>query len=495
MFDPRSPRIPDPRLSRRGFLGGALAAAGALAAPGLLASGCGGSSTSVPPLVVDPSIPWWLQNNFGPVQEQLSATGLTVRGALPPELNGTYVRNGSNPQSGSSADWFIGDGMVHGLRLEGGEARWYRNRFIDTPYYRDGTDYSNGGLGPPIRGNHHANVSLVYHGGKLLASGEVGAPYVIDPETMETLGWTDFGGKLLNSFTAHSKIDPATGNLHFFGYFFAPPYLRYYVADPSGRIIHQTPISIGGPSMVHSFAITERDVVFWEGPVLFQAPDVPGGLPYGWQPEYGSRIGVMPLGGRGSEIRWVEMPNSYVFHELNAWREGGDVVLDVCRMPSVKDGNRLASAPPQLRRWRVGMGSTMTFSEDVLNDEFALEFPYLDKRYTGREARHGWFVELRDHPDTINPGGIVHRDAATGRAVRWDPGEARHAGEAVFVPASDAAGEGEGWLLTIVYDRAEDASDLVVLEALDVARGPVAEVRLPQRVPFGFHGTWMALGA
>lgn len=487
----RRRRLPDPQLSRREFLGGALAA-GALAVPGLFAPGCGGSSQPVPPLVVDPNSPWWLQNNFAPVAEETMARALPVRGALPPELTGTYVRNGSNPQSGDSTHWFIGDGMVHGIRLEQGEASWYRNKYIDTPYYRTGTDYRDGGFGPPMGANHQANVSMIAHAGKLLASGEVGAPYIIDPDTLETLGWTDFDGALSHSFTAHSKIDPATGYLHFFGYFFAPPYLRYYVADTTGRVVHATDIGVASGTMIHSFAITESDVVFWECPVLFGAGGTAGGFPYGWQPEYGTRIGVMPLGGTGEEIRWVEIPNGYVFHESNAWRDGDEIVLDVCRYEKMMDGERLGSLPPQLRRWRVGTGESMTFREETLVEEFSVEFPYIDKRHLGRPTRHGWFVEFRDHPDTIDPGGIVHRDDRSGAVARWDPGLARQAGEALFVPAAAASAEGEGWLLSVVYDRAADASDLVVLDALEVARGPVAEVRLPQRVPFGFHGDWVA---
>ncbi|MFP6664353.1 MAG: carotenoid oxygenase family protein [Deltaproteobacteria bacterium] len=476
-------------MSRRRFLGGALAAAGVAALPSLVLPGCGGSSAGVPELVVDPSIPWWLQNNFAPVVDEVEAFDLPIRGALPPELSGVYARNGSNPQSGDSTHWFLGDGMVHGLRLEGGAARWYRNRYIDTPYYRAGSDYRDG-LGPPLRGNHQANVSLIHHGGKLLASGEVGAPYIIDPETMETIGWTDFEGELSASFTAHAKIDPATGYLHFFGYFFAPPFLRYYVADTTGRVIHASEIPVAASTMMHSFAITESDVVFWEGPVLFGAPDVPGGFPFVWDESYGARIGIMPLGGRGEEIRWVEIPPCYVFHELNAYREGSDIVLDVCRHSKVMDGERIGSQSPRLHRWRVGTAAAeLTFREEILADDIGLEFPYGDKRVLGRKHRHGWFVEFREHPDTIDPGSIVHLDLQTGARAFWDAGAARQAGEAIFVPGG--AGEGEGWLLSIVYDRASDVSDLVVLDALNVAAGPVAEVRLPQRVPFGFHGTWI----
>jgi len=476
------------QFSRRRFLRGSLAAAGALSFP--WASACGDSTSTVPPLQVDPERAWWLQNNFAPVADEILATDLRVRGAIPSELSGLYVRNGSNPQSGDSTHWFLGDGMLHGIEIDRGRVSWYRNRYIDTPYYREGVDYRNG-FGPPMQGNHQSNVSLTWHGGQLLASGEVGAPYRIDPRNLETLGWTDFEGDLGNSFTAHSKIDPQTGYLHFFGYFFAPPFLQYYVADTAGRVIHRTEIPVARDTMIHSFAITETDVVFWECPAVFGAPAVTGGLPYTWEPSYGSRVGVMPLGGVGSEIRWVEMPNCYVFHELNAYRDREEIVLDVSRHESLPGAEIQLSSLPRLHRWRIGTGSTMSFEDEGAVDDRSMEFPQIDRRFTGRENRHGWCVGLRENSATLDPGGIYHLDGPAGRVNHWDPGMARQSGEAIFVPGG--SGEGEGWLLAIVYDRAAAASDFVVLDAQNVARGPIAEVRLPQRVPHGFHATWVPL--
>src|SRR5262245_28067527 len=112
-----------------------------------------------------------------------------------------------------------------------------------------------------------------------------------------------------------------------------------------------------------------------------------------------------------------------------------------------------------------------------------------DKRFSGRPHRHAWFVQPREHVETIDLGGIVHVDYVAGTRRQWDVGPNRHAGEALFVPGGN--GEGEGWLLSLVYDHARGTSDLVIVEALDVAAGPVAEIRLPRRVPFGFHATWV----
>jgi carotenoid cleavage dioxygenase len=479
-------------LTRRTFLraAGVSAAGLALPSPWLLGCGDGGSDTEEVeiPIIVDPSKPWWLQNNFEPVFGEIESFDLSVSGSIPPELNGVYVRNGSNPQRGDSPHWFMGDGMLHGVRLEGGLAVSYRNRYIRTALFADGTDYRDGII--PLGGNNQSNVSPVYHAGRLLTSGEVGFPHEIDPSLLSTVGVYDFDGVLETSFTAHPKIDPATGWLHFFGYGIVPPYLTYFVADESGAVIHSEVIPVERTTMIHSFAITESDVIFWELPVVIDlGTAATGEWPFYWDASVGARIGVMPLGGPASAIRWVEIEPCYVFHELNAFRHGDVIVLDVCRYPRMMDGERFGDLPLQLRRWRIDTGGEeLQFSEEILEDA-RLEFPAHDRRFTGRPNRYGWFVEARNHPDTIDQRGIFALDHQTGVLDHWDPGPNKHCGEAFFVAGGE--GEGEGWLLTLVYDHAADTSDLVVLDATRIPRGPVATIHLPRRVPFGFHGVWV----
>ena len=483
-------RRPATTIDRRTFLRGSAALAAGFLLPSPLLSGCGGngSGANAVALEVDPSIPWWRQNDFGPVLDELDVAALRVHGAIPPQLDGLYVRNGSNPQNADNSHWFFGDGMLHGVRLQNGKALWYRNRFIRTPLFENGTSFPDAGA--PLGGNNQSNVSAVYHAGRLLTSGEVGAPYRIDPSDLSTIGVEDFGGLLNTSFTAHPKIDPATGWLHFFGYSFVPPYLTYHVADETGRILHSQEVPVRGATMIHSFAITERDVVFWELPVVFDlGAYAETGWVFRWDDDYGARIGVMPLGGPAAEIRWVEIEPCYVFHELNAFRDGDDVVIDVCRHPRMMDGERFGSYPVRLHRWRIDTaGESLSFADAVTEDRM-IEFPVHDRRFSGRPHRYGWFTTLREHPDTVDPAGVLRLDFATGRVDEWDPGRNRHAGEPFFVPGG--AAEGDGWLMTYVYDHAGDASRLVILDATRVGRGPVAEIEIPRRVPHGFHGVWV----
>ena len=481
----------DSRISRRSFLRASAFAGAGLVVPSGWLIGCGsdddGSEVAIP-IEVDPNLPWWLQNNFEPVAEELTETSLEVRGSIPRSLDGLFVRNGSNPQGGNNTHWFLGDGMLHGVRIRDGKALWYRNRYIRTPLYEN--NLTTGEAGLPLGGNNQSNVSAIYHAGRLLTSGEVGAPYEINPEDLSTVGVHGFDDRLPGAFTAHPKIDPESGFMHFFGYGFFEPYLRYHVADASGELILTEEIEARASTMMHSFAITEQDTVFWELPVVFR-PEllVSTGWPFGWDDDLGARIGIMPLGGSASDMRWVEIDPCYVFHELNAFREGDDVVIDVSRHDRMMDGERFGTNELDLRRWRVDTSrGELSFSEEVLED-LAIEFPFHDRRFTGRRNRYGWFTMTRDHPATLDFGGFAMRDHDSGSLRVWEPGPNRHAGEAFFVAGGED--EGDGWLFSFVYDHASNASDLVILDAMRIERGPVAEIRMPRRVPYGFHGLWV----
>ncbi|HET6952644.1 MAG TPA: carotenoid oxygenase family protein [Acidimicrobiales bacterium] len=439
----------------------------------------------------DPDRPYWEQGNFAAVTTEETVTDLAVTGTIPGELSGLFVRNGSNPPTGTSLHWFLGDGMVHGVRLEGGKAAWYRNRYVRTPLAEAGKDLLTFG-GPPGKANNQSNVSAVHHAGKLLTLGEVGWPFELSTADLSTVGPWDFAGRLGETMTAHPKIDPGTGRLHFFGYELLRPALTYYAADPAGRVDVVSPIAVDATSMIHDFAITDRDAVFWIGPVLFGGD--PGNpypdIPVHWDPTGPCRVGVMPLDGGGDTIRWVDVPPCFVFHGLAAHRDGDDVVLRVHRLAEAF-GRQGDLVPSFLTEWRIGTGGpALTFAERRLSDR-PMDLPAHDRRHTGREVRHGWCTTTTpaDAEHGFELLGICHVDLRTGDEDVWDPGDGLRGGEPVFVPGGDR--EGEGWLLTYVWDRTTDRSALAVFDAGAVADGPVGRVELPVRVPFGFHGLWV----
>ena len=448
--------------------------------------------TTVP---VDPTRPWWMQGNYAPVQTEVDSVSLRVTGALPPELNGLYVRNGSNPSVGDSPHWFFGDGMTHGVRLENGTAVSYRNRYVQTTMYQSGAGF---GQGAPGGASNQSNVSCIWHGGRLLTSGEVGLPYELDPLDQSTRGPYDFAGKLNTAFTAHPKIDPVTGRLHFFGYGFTPPFLTYHIAEADGTLVHTEVVDTPRSTMMHDFAITDTDAIFWDLPVTFDldaaiayiADPTKAAFPYRWTPENGSRVGVMPLAGGADAIQWFDLDPCYVFHGVNAFRRGDEVVADVCRLSSMFSPADFFGGEASHRRWTFNT-ATGAVSDDVLAVDNPGDLPGRDPRRVGREHRYGYLVGTRDNPNTVEFGGLIKHDYTDNSREFWDPGPTRHAGEWLFVPGGSDLADDAGWLLTYVHDESTGVTDLVVLDATAVSKGPVASIALPQRVPYGFHATWV----
>ena len=485
-------------LLRQGALGTlALSAAG-----GVLAACAAGRSaapkfpaeaTTAPP--DDARTRWWLEGNFAPVHREVTATNLEVIGSLPPELEGLYARNGSNPLSGLSPHWFLGDGMVHGVELAGGAATWYRNRYVETALWESGGGL--GSSGQPGGASGLSNVSVGRHAGRFLSLGEVGFPFELEPSDLSTLGVVDFDGRLTGNFTAHPKVDPTTGVMHAFGYNFEAPFLEYYVIDPSGTLVSSEPVDVPHSTMMHDFAITESDVIFMDFPVAF---DMAGAIkmvkdpsstavPFEWRPELGARLGVMPLGGPTSAIRWVSIDPCYVYHGVNAWRDGSVIKMEVCHLDSTFTSSNEPSAATR-RVWSIETATPQLRFSEVILDVPAADLPTIDQRHRGRPSRHSWLGEVISSPGELAFWGCQHLDTVTGRLDRWLPDGGRRSGEWCFVPAKGGH-EGEGWVMAFVFDPRVDRSALVVLEAQDVAKGPIAQVPLPVRVPYGFHGTFM----
>lgn len=445
--------------------------------------------------------PLHVAGHLTPVPDEIDAVDLPVEGALPPELSGRYLRNGPNPLPGEDpGHLFLGHGMIHGVRLRAGRAEWYRNRWIRTGALAGRTMVGEDGTFD--RTAVTANTHVVEHAGRLLALIESGFPYQLTPE-LDTIGPCDFGGRLTSAMTAHPKCDPATGELHFFGYGALPPHLTYHRLSGDGELVQSVEIPGVGPSMMHDFAITERHAVFLDLPITFQLDRLSGGIPYAWDDTYGARLGVMELD-RPGEVRWFPVDPCYVFHVGGAHTDdAGRVVLDACRYSeadavamwdSVGAGSggstgltaeAAALGVARLHRWVLDP-ATGTVTETARDDRH-VEFPTLDDRRTGRASRHLYALS-----DTDRVTSIVKYDEVTGtvEAHRLDADTA--AGEAVFVPSADGGAEDDGWLMTIISKRDGSGSQLLVLDATDLAGAPVATVTLPRRVPAGFHGNWIA---
>jgi carotenoid cleavage dioxygenase len=428
--------------------------------------------------------PFHLDGNFAPVFDELTVTDLPVTGAIPKELCGRFFRNGSNPKSGTSAHWFLGNGMIHGVRLENGRAVWYRNRYVRTPALEDS---AASGDGKDMTASL-ANTHVICHAGKVLALEEGHFPWELSKE-LETVGAHDFGGKLKSAMTAHPRICPETGELLFFGYGAVPPYLTYHRVGPDGALRQSEEITVKGPTMMHDWNVTRNHVVFMDLPMVFDLEAAAqGGMPIRWSDDYGARLGVMPRNGTDADVVWYEIDPCYVFHPMNAYEDGDSIVLDVARFQklafSPADGE---GTPAVLHRWVIDREAGKVHERPI--DDRAADFPRIADECIGLPHRFGYMTALGTDMSVF--GREIYKydlSNGTSRTLRLDEGCA--AGEAVFARAGQA--EDEGYLLSFVYDAGRDSSDLVVIDAQEVEKGPVARVHMPRRVPFGFHGSWIA---
>jgi carotenoid cleavage dioxygenase-like enzyme len=282
----------------------------------------------------------------------------------------------------------------------------------------------------------------------------------------------------------------------FFGYGFQPPYLQYGVVSAQGELLRTVPIEIPMAVMMHDFAITENYTIFMDLPLTFSPERMMRGEPMlMFESDRPSRFGIIPRHGDNSNIRWFETPSCYVFHTLNAYEAGDEVVLIACRMNStnvlVSDDthNDPKGDTPFLHRWRFNL-STGAVTEEQL-DHVPGEFPRVNENLLGRKTQYGYVGKMADHKNPLFDG-VIKYDFESGKSQTHEFGENRYGGETVFAPRPDATAEDEGWLITFVYDGNSQTSELVVINAQDITSEPVARVIIPQRVPFGFHGTWIA---
>jgi carotenoid cleavage dioxygenase len=199
----------------------------------------------------------------------------------------------------------------------------------------------------------------------------------------------------------------------------------------------------------------------------------------------------MPRGGVPADLRWLEVEPCYVFHALNAFDADGGIVMDVVRYPELWRESPSTFAAARLHRWRIDLAGGRVREETL--DDRAVEFPRGDERRTGLPHRYGYAVDTARGADDQTGTALVKYDVQSGAVELHDFGPGCRPGEPVFVPGP-GGGEDDGWVLSYVYDAARDGSDLVVLEASRFGTPAAARVRLPRRVPFGFHGSWIPEG-
>ncbi|KAJ4954931.1 hypothetical protein NE237_011714 [Protea cynaroides] len=481
---------------------------------------------------VDPRLV--LADNFSPVDELPPTDCPIIEGHLPSCLDGAYIRNGPNPQYLPRGPYhlFDGDGMLHSIRISGGRAtlcsryvktyKYTVERNAGSPVFPNVFSGFNGltatvargalsaarilaGEFNPANGIGLANTSLAFFGDRLFALGESDAPYALrlTPDgDIQTIGRHDFDGKLFMSMTAHPKIDPDTGETFAFRYGPVPPFLTFFRFNSDGSKQPDVPIfSMTRPAFLHDFAITKKYAIFAEIQIGMNPMEMMfgNGSPIGADPEKVSRIGIIPRYAKDeTEIKWFEVPGFNIIHAINAWDEEDDVIEmiapNIISVEHTLERTDLVHASVEKVRIDLKTGIVTRFPVSARN----IDFGVINPGYVGRKNRYS-YLGIGDPMPKIS--GVVKLDVSGSEhkertvACRMF-GEGCFGGEPFFVAKNTggdmaATAEDDGYVVTYVHDEKTGESRFLVMDAKSPSLEIVAAVKLPRRVPYGFHGLFV----
>lgn len=456
----------------------------------------------------------YLNGPYAPMRTEGEVRDLPVVGEIPSDLSGTLYRTSANPHfdpvDPSRHHWFDGDGMIFAVTIRDGKAH-LRNRYVQTEAWL--TERKAGkALYPsiicggtpavPIPGGplmkNPGNTNVTVFADRLLAFAEIGLPYELDRETLDTKAPFNFGS-IQGAVTAHWKIDPDNGDLLFYGV--NGPFINWYRADSAGRLLETYAIPMGQLSMVHDFVVTPDYAIFFINPSILDPAAIMAGKPgMVWDPEIPCRIAVMHRA--NGKVVWFEAPDAFAnTHFLNAWQDGDTIVVDGNRAAYMGTPKSAVDQPmprqwfQTARPWRWHLNvATGAYSDEQTSDVNS-EFPRINDLYTGKQARYGYLAGT--HGAEFLPNfmfdHIIKQDLATGDVAFFNPGSGLTSpGEMVFIPRPDAAAEDDGWLVGPWWNADEDKTEFVIVDAQALSDGPVARIQLPYRMPAGFHGNWVA---
>lgn len=470
--------------------------------------------------------------------------------------DGLYVRNGPNPRFPTTSvdsplgrtahHWFEGDGMLHSVRFAGGSAS-FRNRYVRTDDFLKEEAAGEALYRPTVQVSPPAsilnavantqafgaatkdvaNTNIIYHGGRLLAITEGAAmPTEVSPKDLSTTGSWDFGAQVkLPSFTAHPRIDPKTGELIFASYSFfetqtGKPGVYIGVVGPDGVLKHSARVpSADRNTLMHDCAITEKWTVITDFPLTIDPSRMfsEEGM-IAFEPKAGARLGLVPRFGDEAQ-HWFDVRTGYAFHLLNAYEDGDDVVVRGCRADTmdlsfkwedgkldreafvrkyISEGFQAKEGHGKLHEWRLHLKDGTVTEREVGAGSF-VDFPVVNPTVQGQKHRFGYCsafsLDLSIEPGLPVIGGVekytFHDDGKVTTERHVLP-EGFGGQEVAFVPRPGGDAEDDGWLLMFAHNTVTNSSELFTVDAQNVTGPPVARLALPQRVPFGFHGTWAA---
>ncbi|MGV0741330.1 carotenoid oxygenase family protein [Mycolicibacterium sp. XJ870] len=454
----------------------------------------------------------FLTGHHQPNRMEVDAPDLFVEGELPGDLAGVFYRNGAEPLYPPTVEdyhWFDGDGMVYAFFIEGGRVS-LRNRWVRTDklllemkagrrlFGVHGNPATTDPLARDTRYNT-ANTNVILHGGKLLALMEGAPPVELDPRTLATIGEEHYGGVITTTFSAHPTVDHHTGELINIGVIDSgdQPEIRYDVISFDGKPIKTEVIPVPHRSMMHTFFVTENHVVFPVTPLDVNVRRAMSGGPMvAWDPDRPTKLGVMPRDGSAADVRWFEAEPRHMMHQANVWEDGGRLIADVAAAEGTAlfgdlDGRRRSHRETRqsLRRWVIDpTRQTDVVTESVISDH-DIQFPRPDDRLMTRASRYAFANSNLYSVDGRADGmdSVLRVDTATGAEDLYHFGAGAAAGELIFAPRVGGADELDGYAITLVHQPGAAETELAVFDARALSGGPVARVKIPFRIPSGFH--------